>query len=89
MHARACDFLKIPPLATLEHETYHHERSKCAPKEKPAKTAPIIQPNSKLKHKCSAHNIMSNKQLLSLTRQMIPDFTSKTVTNNSLKYKSS
>ena len=70
-------------------QTYHHKHSKCTPKEKPTKTAPIIRPNSKLKHECSAHNIVSNKQLPSLTRQITPDFTSKIVTNNSLKHKSS
>ena len=54
MRAHMCNFLKIHPLATLEHETYHHKRSKCAPKGKTVKNAPTSQPNPKLKCKHSA-----------------------------------
>ena len=68
IHTCACDFLKMPPLATLEYESYHHKHSKCTPKQKSLKTAPIVRPNPKHKLKYSANNIIYQKKVVNFVK---------------------
>ena len=93
IHNRTCNFLNIPPLSALEYESYHHKRSKSAPKstptEKSLECTPLIRPNPKHKLKSSTSIVMNKKQLPTLSRQITPDFTSTNVISNKLKYISS
>ena len=82
-------FFESPPLATLEYETYNNKHSKCAPKEKKAKTVSTSLPNPKLKRKYYVHNNINEKQLPILRRQIRPDFATKKVTNSSYEFASS
>ena len=89
LHARTCNFLKIPPLVTLEFESFKHKRSKHQSTKQTVKPLPNSRPNPKLKHKCPTQHNPNKKQLPTLTRNVTPDFTDTNDINKNYKFTSS
>ena len=80
LHARACNYLKVTPLVTLEFESHKYKRSKVNASVLSTKPIPMKRLNRKNKKKFSSTKasiksaISDDKSLPKLTRHVTPDF---------------